>query len=1316
LNADDKKQLRKIFHGRFYNFSARPFDPKDRAPDFPFMFQIQNLLQNSRNGDIRFDIISMLLMMGAESESLKSCLAGALASVNFETPRIVPLWDREKGWSNVYQAFIVGGRPHDSSAVRTAQDLPAIFPSATESNEYTSAFQRNARLLKDGAITQAEHDEARRELLAGLSRPVSLRSTPQPSVSQARSEVSLPPSGRGDAAAAPVMPRDFPPHLFKPDPKDDKPPRREPLSASRFQSIHECEQRYRDLCDAEAKSLETQLSRTRTMIQQLQMKLLNVLGSNFDDPQSTSHIHRELQMLMKLEQTVLQRVDEMREKTRVSLSRQLTDQRKLSAVAVGAGAMPNNREHFLQKTQNLPNMQAHSTVHVARVQVPSFQDQLKEKLKDLIISKPSKELESDAKQSDDKPPRPEARASPTIPSTVEHLPIVTSTIRAKKLYHAFLTHNWGDHPTYTTHQRVKQICNALKGMGLSLWFDEERMAGGNVIQDMTSGIDQSDVVVVFVTKAYCQKVNKSEHDNCKIEFMYAVNRKCSMMIAVPLDGDVLSTPSWDGPVGAILGSNLYPAKFWDRAEINAEHSEFSVEVKKLYDRIVNLCGQERSPSSTVAASAPPSSPLQAAFRSDILIPSKRSHPEFFLAQRIKFCYKVALHACACTSEQTLRLENTRRFSLARMRMKFDTLYNRGIRVRDAFTAIIDSRGSCDVEVLVAPLDELDTFFVRHVAKLAAPPHSAAKFEDMFKVLNKIIGQGKAGRVADLEFVLFFHAFLLATPKFVASDDFLVAYARSVLADSLKEMDNRGWTLSDVFSRLWSGERDMESLFPSAKSDVDQRTVTLFECSAKLFCEKLGLNPALGCSQLLLGDANPFFELLVFVKTLSDIAQSQQSHRELWAEINQLFEAQPSLRIFNEVISLVRRQNEWAANIPGAHADDALKSRYSGRLAQSLTRLTQARVDLKASDPEALDVWDRATQRVPFSSADLTVNKLKELNFKRRISGIVKLVLFLACKPPSAKERAGHGRLVADVLEVLQFVPIDDISGQKRTLASFAPIVKHATSDIIENFVPCADIAASACPDDESALLFARALDAEVWTLLSDAAALEKLELEFKNFLKPVACIAVGRIGVADMMFEVDPVDSHTERLLSRAAELSFRRYSSTTSGRVCAGGPSKEKEKLIKNWSSVPDVRKMLTALWNNPHDFEGAVRGVSSRRAVTLCKRIFSRCQKLAPLDTIEYFLEKNKVPMERIAHLRDRAYYNIGRHRFCEGGAEAERQRVHESLFPQLREADCDIQDAVLALWSGERRRSALMSACHSQLAKDWMSGVLVFVDDLC
>jgi hypothetical protein len=60
-------------------------------------------------------------------------------------------------------------------------------------------------------------------------------------------------------------------------------------------------------------------------------------------------------------------------------------------------------------------------------------------------------------------------------------------------------------------------------------------------------------------------------------------------------------------------------------------------------------------------------------------------------------------------------------------------------------------------------------------------------------------------------------------------------------------------------------------------------------------------------------------------------------------------------------------------------------------------------------------------------------------------------------------------------------------------------------------------------------------------------------------------------------------------------------------------------------------------------------------------------------------------------------------------------ERQRVFETTFPDLHDAGCAIKDAVQALWGGERRKSVLLSMCSSQLAKDWMAGVLVFVDDL-
>ena len=144
-------------------------------------------------------------------------------------------------------------------------------------------------------------------------------------------------------------------------------------------------------------------------------------------------------------------------------------------------------------------------------------------------------------------------------------------------------------------------------------------------------------------------------------------------------------------------------------------------------------------------------------------------------------------------------------------------------------------------------------------------------------------------------------------------------------------------------------------------------------------------------------------------------------------------------------------------------------------------------------------------------------------------------------------------------------------------------------------------------------------------------------------------------------------------------------------------------------------MRTVLTALWSNPHDFDAAVRGIPHRRTVWFCRRIFNRCQKFAPLDTVEYFLHKNEVSMERIANLRDHKYYSLGRHRFCSGGPEVERQRVFDVTFPQLRMADCDVQNAVQALWSGERRSAVLLSMCTSQLAKEWMQGVLRFMDDL-
>jgi hypothetical protein len=417
---------------------------------------------------------------------------------------------------------------------------------------------------------------------------------------------------------------------------------------------------------------------------------------------------------------------------------------------------------------------------------------------------------------------------------------------------------------------------------------------------------------------------------------------------------------------------------------------------------------------------------------------------------------------------------------------------------------------------------------------------------------------------------------------------------------------------------------------------------LFEFSARNFFKKCGLNPDLGIEQISPGDFNPYFNVLVFIKTLGDLPHSQQTHRDLWLKIEKMFETYPPLKIFKEVVSLGLRSNEWAANIPGPDADDALKQRYSTRLSASLNHLARARADLKSYDPTALELWDRATQHPSVPTSDLNLQKLNETNFRRQIGSVIKLVLFLSCNPPPARAKEAHSALVGDLLDLLPKIPITDPSGKNRTMASFAPIVKHAVFDINHNLISCLDIASSQCSGDDVARLFALELDSLIWDSQANSSSSDELEYQLKHILKPLTDICTGRIGVADAMFEVDPVDPHTEKFLSRTAELCFPRYASTTTGRVCPGGQAQEKEKLVQKWSKVPEARRVLNALWKNPHDFEGAVRGVSRLRTVWFAKRIFSRCQKYAPLNSVEFFLEHGKVSMERIAYLRDCRYYD--------------------------------------------------------------------------
>ena len=107
------------------------------------------------------------------------------------------------------------------------------------------------------------------------------------------------------------------------------------------------------------------------------------------------------------------------------------------------------------------------------------------------------------------------------------------------------------------------------------------------MKQMTGGIENSAVIVVFITQRYIDKVDSDNpNDNCQVEFLYARNHKRKTMISVPME-PCCTTPSlWRGPVGATLGTDLYEARF--DFDFDANPQKFETNVEKLHQQIVKL--------------------------------------------------------------------------------------------------------------------------------------------------------------------------------------------------------------------------------------------------------------------------------------------------------------------------------------------------------------------------------------------------------------------------------------------------------------------------------------------------------------------------------------------------------------------------------------------------------------------------------------------------------------------------------------------------------------------------------------------------------
>ncbi len=109
---------------------------------------------------------------------------------------------------------------------------------------------------------------------------------------------------------------------------------------------------------------------------------------------------------------------------------------------------------------------------------------------------------------------------------------------------------------------------------------------GETRQQMVEGIENSDVIVVFITDAYRTKINQGDgRDNCLFEFKHAFEQKGpELMIPVVMESGMRNARDWTGVLGAALSTHLYI----DFSAAFADDAVFEAKVNELVNRIAAL--------------------------------------------------------------------------------------------------------------------------------------------------------------------------------------------------------------------------------------------------------------------------------------------------------------------------------------------------------------------------------------------------------------------------------------------------------------------------------------------------------------------------------------------------------------------------------------------------------------------------------------------------------------------------------------------------------------------------------------------------------
>jgi hypothetical protein len=109
----------------------------------------------------------------------------------------------------------------------------------------------------------------------------------------------------------------------------------------------------------------------------------------------------------------------------------------------------------------------------------------------------------------------------------------------------FISHAWGkDELDRDNHERCKILANKLINNGYTVWIDSNEIFG-NIDSSIMKGINNCKIVLICLTKKYCDKINKCAisqltNDNCYKEWNYSLFKQ-KIIIPVLMEPNMINT-------------------------------------------------------------------------------------------------------------------------------------------------------------------------------------------------------------------------------------------------------------------------------------------------------------------------------------------------------------------------------------------------------------------------------------------------------------------------------------------------------------------------------------------------------------------------------------------------------------------------------------------------------------------------------------------------------------------------------------------------------------------------------------------------------